>query len=391
MGCIRQRGAVLFLTLLPVLACAEPTVPRVRIGGYTQLWYLNEQAENGKVQDFTGDAGADVASGFAINRARLLVGMDWGNLGGSLQMRMEGGSPGLLDAYGSWVIASEALVFRFGQMKVPSAWEVEVPDDDLDFATRSRFASEVTNWSLSKGTFTTSPLYYVQTYLRDTGVGLSGEILGFRYFLMVSNGLGANGNVGAEESRGLAYANGFGAYFYGVRTSYDLLTEVRRWLPAAAASLRVGGHFSWNDHPDFIFGDAKTVLDLKRWSWSADASLSLWERVRLTGMYGEGVVDDDYDHDGQVDYLYRGWEARAIVTLIPEALEAGVRWDSYAWSRAVTSGWAEASALTAGITWAWQPVLRIQLNYKWKLQSGDLTGDVSSHLVVVSAQVKIQS
>jgi hypothetical protein len=208
---------------------------------------------------------------------------------------------------------------------------------------------------------------------------------------MVGNGLGANGNVGAEESPGLAYANNFGAYFYGVRASYDLLTEVRRWIAAVPASLTVGGHFDWNDHPDFIFSDAKTVLDLRRWSGSADGSLVLWDRFRITGMYGAGVVDDDYDNNGEIDYSYRGWEARVTVTLIPEVLKAGVRWDSYAWSRAVTSGWADASALTVGVTWEWQPVLRLQLNYKWKLESGDLTANTSSHLVVVSAQVKIQS
>jgi hypothetical protein len=392
----RRRGCAAGLpaALLLLLACfpaSADSPPKVRVGGYAQLWYVNEQAENGKIQDYTGDPGADIASGFSMNRARLQVGMDWGPFGGSLQIRLEGGSPGLLDAYGAWRAAGDALVFRFGQMKIPSAWEVAVPDEELDFATRSRFASETANWSLSKSTFTTSPLYYVQSYLRDTGVGVDGDLLGLRYALMVGDGLGAGGNIGADESRGLLYANPFGAYFYAARVSYDLLTEVRRWVFPVPASLVIGGHVTWNNHPDCILSDAKTVVDLKRWSWSADAALKVWDRVRLTGMYGEGVVDDDYDHDGQVDYSYRGWEARVVAILVPDVMEAAARWETFSWSRAVTGGWAEADALTVGVTFSWKPVLRLQLNYKWKLQSGDLTADASSHLILISAQVKLAS
>ena len=60
----------------PAVAQADGASPRLRLGGYVQLWYLNEQAKNGKLEDGTGEPGAQIASGFAINRARLQLGMD---------------------------------------------------------------------------------------------------------------------------------------------------------------------------------------------------------------------------------------------------------------------------------------------------------------------------
>ena len=61
-------------------------------------------------------------------------------------------------------------------------------------------------------------------------------------------------------------------------------------------------------------------------------------------MYGAGQVEDDFDADGQPDYTYSGWEAGALVRVIPRFLEAGLRWDSYTWSRAVTGGWSTAGS-----------------------------------------------
>ncbi len=51
--------------------------------------------------------------------------------------------------------------------------------------------------------------------------------------------------------------------------------------------------------------------------------MGLFERIRLTGMYGAGQVEDDFDADGQPDYTYSGWEAGAMFRVIPRFLEAG--------------------------------------------------------------------
>ncbi|MGA2478583.1 MAG: hypothetical protein ABSG63_07530 [Spirochaetia bacterium] len=385
----RRRIATLLLACLlcPCAGADSAPAPGLTLGGYTQLWYLYEQAPNGKKQDVTEDMGAQEASGFNLYRARLTASGRWENAGMNFMLRLEGGSVGLLDAYGYWQVIGRALEIDAGQMKIPSAWEVLVPDEDLDFVTRSRFASEIANWSLSKSPFSTSPFYYVQTQNRDLGAAAKGEFRGLSYMVMIGNGLGAGNYIGADENRGFVYANPFGAYFYGGRLTYDLLTELRETLGVPAAFV-VGGHYCINNHPNFIYNDAKTVLDINRSSWSVDAHMGLFDVLRLTGMYGEGVVNDDYDNDGQTDYTYRGWEVSAMVVIVKDFLEAGARFDSYAWNRAVTSGWANANALTAGVNFSWTSHVRLQLNYKYKFQTGDLTQATDAHVLLLSTQVR---
>jgi hypothetical protein len=361
----------------------------LKLSGYLQFWYLYEQVENGARQDITGDPGAQVASGFSLNRARLQAAFGLGGWKATLQVRLEGGSLGLLDAYGSWQPFGPTLELRVGQMKIPSEWEVMLGEEALDFATRSRFANEVANWSLSKSSDSTSPLYAVQTNSRDLGLGIDGFCRGLRYFLMVGNGLGANSYVGAEESRQFLFANDFGAYFYGARLSYDLLYELRQRLRPMPIYLEVGGHVNYNHHPNLIYNDAKTVLDLERWSWSADARLRLFERLRITGMYGAGEVDDDVDNDGKPDYLYYGWEIAAIAAVVPRFLEAGVRWDAYTWSRAVTSGWSTAHAITAGLSWRPDPRVRLMADYEWKILTGGLDADTDNDLAILSLDLRL--
>jgi hypothetical protein len=384
-----RRHALLIAALLALLAAAalQAQVP-VKLDGYLQFWYLYEQAENGKLQPTTGDPGAQAASGFSLNRARLQTSLDLGAFKAVLQFRLEGGSVGLLDAYGSWQPFGPALELRAGQMKIPSAWEVAVGDEALDFATRSRFASEVPNWSLSKSSSSTHPFYLLQTSARDLGAGLRGYWRGLRYFLMIGNGLGANNYVGAEENRQFVVANDFGAYFYGARLSYDLAYELRQRIRPTAFYLELGGHASYNHHPNLIYNDNQ-VYDLERWSWSIDARLGLFERLRLTGMYGSGRVEDDFDADGQPDYTYSGWEAAAVVRVIPRFLEAGLRWDSYSWSRAVTGGWSTAGTLTAGLTWTPDPRLRLQFNYKKKILVSELDPDTDNDLAVLALQLRL--
>jgi opacity protein-like surface antigen len=386
-----MRRSLFFLIGLLLLSAGRPLradAPALKIDGYLQFWYLYEQAENGKRQSLTGDLGAQAASGFSLNRARIGTSLELGAWKAALQLRLEGGSIGLLDAYGAWQPFGPALELRVGQMKIPSAWEAMVGDDALDFTTRSRFANEVANWSLSKSSNSTSPLYAVQTYSRDLGLGLAGYLSGFRYFLMVGNGLGANSYIGAEENRQFIFANDFGAYFYAVRLSYDLLYELRQWIRPIPIYLEVGGHFDYNHHPNLIYNDGTTVLDLERWSWSADARLRLFERLRLTGMYGAGTVADDFDNDGRPDYQYSGWELSAIAAVVPRFLEAGVRWDVYSWNRAVTSGWSTAATLTAGLTWNCNPHVRVQLNYRWKLTLGDLAQDTANDIAILALQLR---
>jgi hypothetical protein len=376
--------SLFFASLL--YAAPDEMDAKLTFGGYFQVWFQYEQAENGAKQDYTADPGAQEASGFNLNRARGNARMEWRDFGAYAQVRLEGGSLSLLDAYGYWRPFGKMLEVDVGQMKIPSVWEVQVPDESLDFFSRSRFASEVTNWSLSKSTFSTSPLYFIQTNLRDLGAGIRGEFRGLEYFLMVGNGLGANAYIGAIENRQFVYANPFGAYFYGGRLSYDVFNELGDNLWGVPCALAIGGHYNLNDHSNLIYNDARTVLDLKRHSWSVDARLRLFDRVRVTGMYGEGVVDDDFDHDGTPDYTYRGWEIGAVFTLVEDTLEAGVRYDTYSSNIAVTSGWATVNAVTVGLTYSLKPHLRTMIDFKWKQQTGDLTQAMANGIAVAVVQ-----
>ena len=98
------KAIIAFLCLLccaPALLCAQAAPDSgagLTLRGYTQLWYLYEQAANGKQQDVSGDLGAQEASGFSFNRVRLSADARWEHAGMNVQIRLEGGSLGLLDA-----------------------------------------------------------------------------------------------------------------------------------------------------------------------------------------------------------------------------------------------------------------------------------------------------
>ncbi|GEM_PF-1161168 len=361
-----------------------------RIESYLQLWVVVlEQVENGKRQPYTGDTAAPEASGFSFRRARLSADFALADapVDARIGLRWEG-SPGLLDAWGRWNPLDGALVVQAGQMKVPSAYEVGVSSAGLDFPTRSRFAQRVVDWSLSRGPSMSSAFPGARTYLRDAGLAVRGELFGGRYFLMIGNGLGANFFIGGHEYKQFLFTNGFGAYFYGIRLSWDpLLAFEKRLEGFPVRSVRIGGHACWNRHPEVILNDERTVTDLFRRSWSWDVRLDVLGRVRLTWMMGGGVVDDDFDHDGKTDYLYRGWEAKAVVVVWPGWLEAGFRWDAY-WDEKFKSGDdGYLDAYTLGLTFTFARTLRVQMSYTWKILTSAAEPDLDDDLFLIALQL----
>ncbi len=362
---------------------------KVRIGGYLQLWWtIKEGTENGKLQPLTGDEAAQEASGFSFRRARLSTNISREHFRAKLELALEG-SPRLMDAYGVWSAIDRKLEVWAGQMKIPSTYEVETSSTELDFATRSAFSKAVSNWSLCRSPTVSSPLYGIRTYLRDTGLGIKGEIGGGKYFLMVGNGLGANLGVGGAENKQFIYANSFGAYFYGARVSYDLAQVLgQKKKEPLFPSLTVGGHYCINRHPDLIFRDEKTVMDIERESWSLDLRVNIMNRVKLTGMVGRGLVLDDFDNDDKIDYLYSGWELKAVATLIPEHLKAGLRYDVYSEEFFENGAKEKFSTYTIGLTCSVKPSLRFQLNYKWKELSSKTNPDTQDNVFLLTAQLR---
>jgi len=130
-----------------ILLCAQAGSPKgMTLGGYAQLWYQYEDATNSEQQSYSHDLGAQEASGFNLYRARLSADAHWEGSGFRFQMKLEGGTPSLLDAYGYWRALGGILELDVGQMKIPSERETAESDDSLDFATRSPLRN--TGWRL---------------------------------------------------------------------------------------------------------------------------------------------------------------------------------------------------------------------------------------------------
>jgi len=363
--------------------------PEIHLGGYLQLWWtIKEETENGKFQPFTGDKAAQESSGFSFRRARLNAIIEKDVFRAKLELALEG-SVRLSDAYGVWSAIEKKLEVWAGQMKIPSTYEVETSSTGLDFATRSQFSRLVADWSLCRGATISSPLHGIKTYLRDTGVGMKGEIGAGKYFVMVGNGLGSNLWIGGAENKQFVFANSAGAYFYGARVSYNLAQVIgqdskKSLLPSAI----LGAHYCINRHPDLIYRDEKTVVDLDRESWSLDLQVNIMNRLRLTGMMGRGLVLDDFDNDDKIDYIYEGLELKAIAVVIHGKLEVGLRYDTYSEEFFENEMVDEIECYTLGLTYAPRPGLKLQLNYKWKALNSDINPDIDDDVFLLAAQLE---
>jgi len=355
---------------------------------FIQFWGLLETNENSKQQNLSGDLASDYASGFSINRARVAITGDYNSLAGRLSIGFEDGTPFLLDCYGSWSWFKKHLSLVAGQMKIPSTWEVARSSKNLDFITRSAFSSAAPDWSLSRGVSTVSPLTSSRSRLRDTGIALKGNFAGAAFFAMVGNGLGANMYIGGDTNKQFVYANNPGAWFYAMRLEWSPLKSLGLSLPGISRII-AGGHGSYNFHPDFLYNDGNTVLDINRYSWSADFHIDFFQRLRVTAMYGAGKVNDDFDHDGRTDLSYKGWEVRAVVKVIPHTFEAGARYDWYSFEKIIFGGEEETHTITGGLTWIPVQLLRLQANYMFKAIGGSSSRYQKDHIVLLQLQVQI--
>ncbi len=362
---------------------------KIRLGGYLQLWWtIKEETENGKLQPLTGDEAAQEASGFSFRRARLAANISRDVFRAKLELALDG-STRLSDAYGVWSAIEKKLEVWAGQMKIPSTYEVETPSTELDFATRSTFSRSVTDWSLCRGATVSSPLQGIRTYLRDMGMGVKGEIGAGGYFLMVGNGLGSNLWIGGAENKQYIFANNAGAYFYGARISYDFAHVLgQNEKEPLFHSITLGGHYCVNRHPELIFKDEKTVMDIDRESWSLDLRVNIMDRLRLTCMVGRGLVLDDFDNDDKIDYVYDGWELKAVAVVIPGRLEVGFRYDTYTEEYFENDTPEELECCTLGVTYAVGPDIRLQLNYKWKSLDSEINPDIDDDVLLLTAQFR---
>ncbi len=323
--------------------------------GQIQIWatiYEQMEVTDELYQFPSGDPAVQVASGFSL--ARVRAGVKVHLLGQLLEMviamRLERG-PAILDAHGT-VNIHDAFRIVVGQFKIPSAWENQVATTDLDFITRATISENLADFALSRTTYASSLFFGIHSYLRDLGIAVKGDVdVGpgrLRYLLMLGNGLGANRFIGGGTSKEYIISNA-GQFFLGARL------EAARFFDVVT----MGCHVSWNRHDNMVFNSGRTVMDLDRLSWSVDTRLTIPRTgLRLSGMYGAGIIEDDYDDDGRTDAAYSGWEVRMVFRLndavstaigrpfLPgHILEAGARFDSYVYE------WNETGAPVTRNTW----------------------------------------
>jgi hypothetical protein len=336
------------------------------LGSYFQFWYRPyEMAPNGAVA-WNGDKGAQIASGFSFRRVRLYTEAFASLFSFRLELAFENGFQ-LLDAWARLNAYKKYIVVAVGQMKIPSTYENMDPSYALDMITMSTISEVMPNYQLSMHANDTSPFRGYKANQRDMGVGLRGDAYGFGYFLFVGNGLGADYAIGAGESKQNFWANQFGAYFYGVRLTMDFARTFKNAMEKAQIKrLEIGGFFSYNDHQNMVSGDKQTVYDLNRLDYDVELNVAITKYLRLTGMYGWGVIRDNFMRNSKTDCEFYGWEAKVMVAPIPETLELGARVDYYYSELNENGETDETRSYTIGISWRFWDHFRLDFNYKFK-------------------------
>ncbi len=367
--------------------------------GQIQTWatLYEQMEETDELYQFpSGDPAAQVASGFSL--ARVRAGVRLGLLDGLLQMvlsmRLERG-PAVLDAFGA-VRLHDAFGIAVGQQKIPGPWENLVASRNLDFILRPIISESISDYSLSRTTYPSSLFYGIHSYLRDLGIAVFGDVRTgpgrLRYRLMLGNGLGANKFIGGGTSKEYIISNA-GQFFLGARIEaadfFDVVT--------------LGGHVTWNRHDDMVFNSGRTVYDLNRLTWSGDLRISIPRTgIRIGGLYGGGLIDDDYDDDGRTDVRFHGWKCRLVLRLndpisaamgspfLPDhVIEIGGRFEQYVYewnesgSRIIRSVW------TIGASWRFRTYASLVLNYMIRKTEDPSLRDLDDDALLLQVQFSI--
>jgi hypothetical protein len=292
----------------------------VEVYGYTQVWAMFwEQMEDarGLFQHPSGDEAADALSGFRLARAQAGVRLahpGW-NLSLHTQVRLDH-DVALLDADAAWT-PRRWFSLHVGQFKVPGTYEALQDNRKLDFILRTDITTALADYGLSKAEHPVSILYGSVSNLRDMGVAIKGEVGGDRltgrYFLMVSNGLGANMYFGATGKK---------EYFITNRAQFDYSARLE---VTAFGLATLGASGNLNRHDNIVYNSGREVYDLNRRTYGGDLRINVpGTGLRLSGLGGGGQIRDDSNGDGKIDLRFAGWAASVV-------------WDAFAVLR--SAGW----------------------------------------------------
>ncbi|MDD5224508.1 MAG: porin [bacterium] len=380
---------LLFLALAPSLQAEEnPVLPK--IFGYLQTWWtISEQVKNGIRQEGSSDPAAQEAFGFSLARARVGLSQSFldDSLGFKLEVKLEEGVEPL--DYYIYYKPFPFLNLYLGQMKIPSTYEVLQSDSQLDFISRTQISDRIPDWSLSRDpiVFDATSMTGILTRSRDLGLALKGQFREekFQYFLMMSNGLGANRFISGREKKGFFVSNGPGNMFYGLRLEAKPLSffSANRYL----SLLTIGGHFNYNHHPNMLYNDERVVFDLNRISYSGDLRAELPYRLFFTSLYAGGKADNS-EGSSETDYRYQGYEFKVMEKLFPEKLELGFRYDRYRYKFSNSNTAINQQKWTWGANYYPYKLIKIQLDYVLKeTDDPELAYQDPSSLVYANFQV----
>ncbi len=362
----------------------------INFGGFLKLWYIYEQVQNDSKQNVSNDFAKDEASGFSINKARINFNIASKRISNSYQIKLEKGTIVLLDAFLFYKLFSNKLSVGFGQMKIPSTYEVLTADTNLDFATRSIISSRIVDWSLSKSISSVSPFTGINCYNRDMGIAAKGQLSSFfNYFIMIGNGFGANNFIGGEENSQTIYSNRFGEYLYAARICLDIIKLIN--IKSIISSFTISGHYNHNYHHDILYNDTNTVLDIKRNSWSTDLKISLFNRLHFTMLYAKGIINDDTDNDNKTDFTYDGYDLNFIADITRNKLQAAFRYETYTEKNSIFSGTDSIIHYTLGFNYCTSTNLKLKLNYKLKYLKSNLNNDFDNNIFILLLQYQFNS
>ena len=375
-------AALMAGALLPPSARSE-SVELTVTGDLSFWWVISEQNENGTLQQGANHPAAQEASGFRLNRARIVLAPSLPVY--KLYARVQLELAGEVEPLDVWVAWKPVPIFGtyIGQMKIPSTYEVAQDEFLLDFINRSTFSRTVVNYTLADTPYDSS-FSGLSAHNRDMGIefkgawnaGQSWEVL--RYFVMVGNGLGANLNIGGNESTGFLINNNFGDYLYGARIEVSPF----EWMT-------LGGYYDYNYHSNMRFRDKQTVVDLGRESWDIDAQVRLPWGFRAVGLYGQGQIHDYWPTLGRENYEYSGWEAKVLKEFFNDKLELGVRYDTFSYEFTNSGKKADENHWTFGVNYRPVDQVRLQLNYVMKDTVQPYLPDLKDNIVYLNVEMNV--
>jgi hypothetical protein len=369
--------AAFALLTIPLAGAAE--TPKIGVQANTSFWWiLDEEVENGLIQAGSGDDAADRAAGFNFKQGRIAFSFESPrrNIELFIRLRLEERTD-VIDFWGAYHIAPW-LGVSVGQMKIPSTAEVLTEDHALDFVSRTIFGRLVGDYALSRTPYISSVMA-VKSYDRDLGIAFRGRypngeapLLG--YFLMVSNGIGANKYIGGRESNEFLFTNKFGDFYYGARLE---LTPVR--------PVTVGLHYSMNRHDEAALGERGPVYDLDRRVWTVDLATELPWGQRLEGFYGNGGMDDFLESQ-PYRFDYDGWGLWSLQPLFDGLIELGLRYDAFTTEFQEDGNETSERNWTMGMNVHSEEYLRLQLNYVYKKTVNEFEPDIKDNILLINFQ-----